>query len=386
MSDSTGLESNVETTQPGGASVALKDLRRMDHRRSVRLLRTRGERIRGALLALLLLTLPFLLEADITPPAGIPWNTWKTVLSLSMIAALVVVSLNVVTGYGGQANVAHIGFMITGSIISAHFGETLGWPFEVVLILAWIAGAGFGFLIGIPALRIRGLYLFMATLGIHFVAMFIFREYQLAAWGVSGVIFSPPEILGGLEISGFFRWYWLLLIVVGASILLMTNLVRFHFGRALVAVRENDTAATILGVNVTRTKLISFALTAGFISVAGVLFSHYLGALTDEVWTLDLLIDFVVMLILGGFGSIIGGVLGALFFYSLPVWLGWLLGTGAFDQFQFIQANVDAISAGLYGVAVVAILILKPAGLAALWESVKGISWRVWKRIQKVSA
>lgn len=385
MNDTTGLEKDVETAQTRGGSVAMNDHQLMDHRRSVRLLRTRGESIRGALLALLLLILPFLLQADITPPAGLPWNTWKTVLSLSMIAALVVVSLNVVTGYGGQANVAHIGFMITGSIISAHFGETLGWPFEVVLLLAWIVGAGFGFLIGIPALRIRGLYLFMATLGIHFVAVFIFREYQLAAWGVSGVIFSSPEILGGLEISGFFRWYWLLLIVVGASILFMTNLVRFHFGRALVAVRENDVASAILGVNVTRTKLISFALTAGFISVAGVLFSHYLGALTDEVWTLALLIDFVVMLILGGFGSIIGGVLGALFFFSLPIWLGWLLGTGAFDQFQFIQANVDAISAGLYGVAVVAILILKPAGLAALWESAKGITWRIWTSMQKVS-
>lgn len=386
---------DVVATDDEGTSPTVSDADRglsLDHERAVRLFPTNAARIRAAVGILLAIALPFILQADYNPPLDLPWTTWQTALNLSLIASITAAALNVLQGYSGQASVAHVAFLIVGSITAAHFGERVGLSLFLVLPLAWIIGAAIGVLVGFPALRIRGLYLFMATLALHFIAVFIFREYQVEVWGFSGVVFAAPSLPdwmswifaddeGPFLIYGFWRWYWVLLPITGFSILIMKNLMRRQFGRSCIAVRENDVAAALLGIDVRRTKLTAFAITSGFIAMSGVLLSYYTGARTDEAWTLELVIDFIVMIILGGFATIAGGVLGAFFFYGMPIWLNWARSSALLEDVDWIQENGSAIDALLYGLAIVLILIFKPAGLAGLWEAIKSWANRITLQI-----
>jgi len=372
----------------------------IDHESEVKLLQTRAQRVLRVLSVAALIAAPFVLETGFDPPWDFPWSTWFTVLNLVVIASIGAVSMNLLVGFAGQVSVAHVAFLILGSIVGGQFGEKAGLPFWWVLPISAVAGAIMGLLVGLPGLRVRGLYLFMATMAVHFIAIFIFRKYQVSQFGFSGIVYTAPTLPGWLEwipgittdangefaIRGNFRWYWVNLGVAVLTIGFVANLLRSSYGRAFVAVRENDVAASMMGINTTRIKLIAFSVSSALVSVSGVLLAYFLGARSDESWTLELVLDYVTMIVVGGFGSILGGVLGAVFFYAVPVLLSWLRATALFDQFGWIRDNGSAVDQMLYGFAVVFVLLFKPMGLAGVWADVRDACGRWYETVKGRSA
>ena len=364
----------------------------VDHRREMRLLQRPSQVVLYLLGAAVALALPFLLSRDIEPPWGLPWSEWFTALNFALIASIAAVAFNLLLGYTGQVSVAHAAFLILGAIAGGLFGQQLGWSFWLVLPVAAVLGALVGVIVGVPALRVRGLYLFMATLAVHFAAVFAFQKYQIAQFGHSGIIYDRPEIpswlhwlpfidpdeTGAFRISGNERWYWVILSIAALTILFTKNVVRTREGRGFIAVRDHDVAAELLGVNVTRSKLLAFALSSALVSVAGVLLSYFIGARSAESWSLEIVLDYSIMIVVGGFASIAGGVLGAFFFFLAPVLFSWVRGLSPIADISFVQEHGPAIDRLIFGVAVVLVLVLKPSGLIGLWEDAQRRVGRVW--------
>lgn len=372
----------------------------INHESEVRLLQTRSQRVLRILSVAALVAAPFILSSDFDPPMDFPWSTWFTVLNLVVIASIGAVAMNLLVGFAGQVSVAHVAFLILGSMVGGQFGEKAGLPFWWVLPISAVAGAIMGLLVGLPGLRVRGLYLFMATMAVHFIAIFIFQKYQVSQFGFSGIVYTAPTLPSWLEwipgittdangefaIRGNFRWYWVNLGVAVLSIGFVANLLRSSYGRAFVAVRENDVAASMMGINTTRIKLIAFSVSSALVSVSGVLLAYYLGARSDESWTLELVLDYVTMIVVGGFGSILGGVLGAGFFYGAPVMLSWIRELPLFDQFGWIRENGSAVDQMLYGFAVVLVLLFKPTGLAGVWSDIRDVFLRWFEVVKRRGA
>jgi branched-chain amino acid transport system permease protein len=234
-------------------------------------------------------------------------------------------------------------------------------------------------------LRVRGLYLFMATLAVHFAAILVFRKYQLATskfvalqyqapsvptW-LHWLPFIDPDDSGQFLIKGDFRWYWVLMPIAAACILFMVNVLRTREGRAFVAVRDNDVAASLLGINVARSKLLAFALSSAMVTVSGVLLAFFLTARSDESWSIEIILNVAIMTVVGGFSTILGGMLGASFFFIAPLWLEWIRGWGFIEGVDWIKKNGANLDVGLFGLAIIVVLVFKPEGLAGLWSDLK---------------
>ena len=365
-----------------------------DYRQDLRLFKTTPKRVLFVVGLLIAIALPFIFQADVSPPLGFPWRAWFKSINFAMAWAIGAAAFNLLLGYTGQISIAHVAFLILGALTGAIFGNAssgMGLSFFFVVPMAAIFGAIVGVIVGIPALRVRGLYLFMSTLAVHFAAIVIFKNYQVANVGFTGIRYNSPEIPSWLHwlpfinpdddgqflIKGDFRWYWLMFAITALCILFMVNILRSGEGRAFIAIRDNDLAASLLGVNVARTKLLAFATSSAMVAVSGVMLSYFVTARSDESWSIELILDVAVMTVVGGFSTILGGVLGALFFFLGPVGFNWFRGLPFLEDVQFVQSNGAAIDLSFFGLAIVVVLVFKPGGLAGLWEDVKRY-FKIW--------
>lgn len=297
-----------------------------------------------------------------------------TQVNTALIAIVAAVALNLLTGYTGLISVGHAGFFAVGAIVASFLGVQHGWPFLLVLLVAGVAGALVGALVGVPSLRVRGLYLLLATLAFHYIATYLFLQYQLPNFGDVGVTFAAPTVVGGVRLTDDRHWFFFLLIVTVGTVLLVKNLLRSRQGRALVAIRDSDIAAASNGINVPAVKIGVFALSSFITTVAGVLYVWYLGNANADVFSLGLAINFVAMIIIGGMGSVNGAVLGALVWQLLPQ----VIHTVS-DQVDPTSPLVGSLfskhSAQLndivLGAVIILILIFKPDGLNGMWISAK---------------
>jgi branched-chain amino acid transport system permease protein len=364
------------------------------YRQDLRLFNTTPRKVVLAVGALIIIALPFIFEMEVTPPLDFPWRAWFKSINFAMAWAIGAAAFNLLLGYTGQISIAHVAFLILGALTGAIFGEAasgMGWSFFIVVPLSAVFGAIVGVIVGLPALRVRGLYLFMSTLAVHFAAIVIFKNYQVANVGFTGIRYEPPSIPSWLHwlpfinpdedgeflIKGDFRWYWLMLAITIITLLFMVNVLRSGEGRAFVAIRDNDVAASLLGVNVARTKLLAFAVSSAMVSVSGVVLSYFARARSDESWSIELILDVSVIAVVGGFSTILGGLLGALFFFLAPVGFNWLRGLPFLENIEFIQSNGAAIDLSFFGLAIVVVLVFKPAGLAGFWEDIKRY-FKIW--------
>ncbi len=225
----------------------------------------------------------------------------------------------------------------------------------------------------------------MATLAVHFAAILIFRRYQLATTKFVAIQYPAPSIPSWLHwlpfinpddngeflIKGDFRWYWVLLPLTAFCILFMVNVLRTREGRAFVAVRDNDVAASLLGINVARSKLLAFAVSSAMVTVSGVLLAYFLSARSDETWSIEIILDVAIMTVVGGFSSILGGVLGALFFFWAPIGLEWIRGFEFLESIDWVAKNGANLDVAIFGLAIIVVLVFKPEGLAGLWTDTK---------------
>jgi len=303
--------------------------------------------------------------------AGVPFlasdYVFLSLLIPFLILTLAAIGLNLLVGYCGQISIGHAAFMAVGAY--AAYNLVLRAPqlnFLVVLVLAGLIAAVAGMLFGIPSLRIKGLYLAVATLAAQFFIDWLFARVKwFTNYSPSGSVSTASLTVFGWKVDSPAEKYVLLLGILVVFTLIAKNLVRGHLGRAWMAMRDMDVAAEVIGIRPMYAKLTAFALSAFYCGVAGALWGFvYLGSWEPLAFNLTLSLNLLFMIIIGGMGSILGSYLGAAFIVALPIlldqvplWLGVPLST----------ATASHLASMIFGGLIVLFLIVEPAGLARLW-------------------
>jgi branched-chain amino acid transport system permease protein len=282
------------------------------------------------------------------------------------IFALGAVGLSLLTGFAGQISLGHSAFMAIGAYASWYVTTRLGFPFLAALAFAGAATFAAGALVGLPSLRIKGLYLAIATMAFQFVTEYVIIH---TAGGMGGTV-VPSASLFGVQIRTETQFYYLLLPVWVAGGVFAANLVRGRVGLALMAVRDRDYAAQVLGVSLLRYKTLAFALGASYAGVAGSLFAHYNRVIGAEHFTILQSIDFIAMIVIGGLASIWGPHLGAAFVILLNQGLRYVTPSLVTLLPTFARAATP-LREIVFGALLIGLLIWEPGGLAMLFRKLK---------------
>lgn len=292
------------------------------------------------------------------------------------ITIIAVQGLNLLTGYTGQISLGQAAFMTAGGYASALLVNNLGWSFFAALPVAAVGAGVIGLVFGLPSLRVKGFYLVMATLAAQFIIPWFTRNaFPDILNGAQGLNVTVP-VLFGFEFNSPQRYLYITLTVLILSTLLAHNVSRSRLGRAFVAIRDNDLAAEVLGVNLFTYKLQAFFLAAVYAGVAGALSAHNIRHLNSETFGLTDSIFFMGMLVVGGLGSNLGPFFGAIVVEAL-IEAATLLGPTVTRVFPSTAAGaVQALRPLFFGVALTLFLIFEPRGLAHRWYLFKA-AWRL---------
>ena len=302
-------------------------------------------------------------------------NIGLTQVNLTLIAILGAMSLNYLTGSAGLISIGHAAFYAVGAIAGAITGTQWGWPFPLVLVAAALAGALAGVLAGLPSLRVRGLYFVLSTLALHFIVVFLMAEYQYKFFDVVGIPFNEATV-GTIALDSPMRWYFFLLPLVVVVYLGLRNTLRSREGRALMAMRDHELAATSAGVDVRILRLKAFAFSSAIAAMAGALYAYYLTNVTAEFFSINFAIQFIAMIIIGGMGSLPGAVVGAMIWLLLPaVITGFATqagGASAGVLGKLLVDNKPQLVNLVFGTLVILLLIFAPGGIAGLGRQLRG--------------
>ena len=299
---------------------------------------------------------------------------WLDVLCRIGIATIGAMGLNILTGSTGQISLGNAAFLAVGGYATAALAGRFALPFFVVIPLSGAIAAVTGMLFGIPSLRLRGLYLAMATLAAHFIVLFVAVHWESVTGGVNGLAVPAPSLFG-VELDDDRRLFLLILPLAVLLLLFARNLARTRPGRAFIAIRDQDIAAEVIGIDVFRTKLISFAVSSFYVGVAGSLLAYQARLISPENFPITLAIDYLAMIIVGGLGSVLGSVLGATFITLLPE----LLRVGSSSLAGRYPAMVElfaSLKMGVFGLTIILSLAFQPQGMAARWHSLK-----IWRKV-----
>jgi branched-chain amino acid transport system permease protein len=300
---------------------------------------------------------------------------WLDVLNRIAIAAIAALGLNILTGFTGQISLGNAAFMAVGAYATAAMAGKLGLPFLMTIPLAGLASAAAGMVFGIPSLRLKGLYLAMATLAAHFIVEFTATHWDAMTGGVNGISI-PPASLGPVELGDDARLFYLFVPLAAFLTLFARNLFRTRVGKAFVAIRDQDISAEVMGVRVFRYKLLAFGVSSFYVGVAGSLTAYQARIISPENFPISLAIDQLGMVIIGGLGSVQGALFGAAFMTLLPELLR--LATGALaTQLPHLTALFAPLRTGLFGLVIVLFLVFEPDGLAARWRLIKTY-WKLY--------
>jgi branched-chain amino acid transport system permease protein len=309
-----------------------------------------------------------------------------SVLNLAGVFVIGAIGLNLLTGFTGQVSLGHAFFMAIGAYTWAHFGGEQDWPLWAWLLLAAVIGGLVGALIGPFALRLRGNYLAIVSLGLVFLGLHIWKNWKSVTGGgigfsgeKRGAYLGPIDFenlsLFGQDYSIYQSFFWLIWFVVGVGLVVAKNIVRSRPGRAMQAVRDRDVAAAVIGVNLARYKIAAFAISSAYAAVAGALYGSYYNYVNPDHWNLLLSIQFIAVIIVGGVGTIFGAVLGGVFIGSLPSII-----SANSDKLGFIERvgiSVPELNAILFGLVIVVFLVLEPHGLAGIWFRIRAY-FKTW--------
>ena len=304
---------------------------------------------------------------------------YLSVINLALIAVVGALGLNILVGYTGQISVGHAAFMSVGAYTAANLAVHLHLPFWVTLPAGGLMAALIGAIVGIPSLRIKGLYLAIATLAAQLIIEWVINHTPAISGGAQASIEVPRPTLLGYQIKTQGQLYYFLLFFAALATLATLNLVRSRIGRAFVAIRDQDIAAEIIGISTFRYKLIAFAISSFYAGVTGVLYTDYLGIANYEQFQLTVSIDYLAMIIIGGLGSILGSIFGAAFVTLLPIVTRWFL--ESFGGLIFSAADLANIIPNLrlilFGGLIIFFLVVEPEGLNRLWRNIRNY-FRVW--------
>lgn len=302
-------------------------------------------------------------------------------VNLITVHSIVAIGLNIVVGYTGQISMGHAGFFAIGAFTTIILILRAGFPFLLALPVAAFVSSAFGFLLGLPALRLKGPYLAIATLGFGMAVTTTIKHLEF--FGGRMGLQAPKLKLFGTVLKDLHLYYLIMTIaiimVVGAVKLMKTRV-----GRAFVAIRDSDIAAEAMGVNLTYYKTLAFAVSAFYTGVAGGLYAFILGFINPEGFHLIMSITFLAMIVVGGLGSIVGSIAGAVLMTYLDVklqavqdvpWVGPAL--LAFSQQYMTVSGISNIAPIVYGIIMILIVLFEPLGLFGFWIRVKRY-WKTW--------
>jgi branched-chain amino acid transport system permease protein len=292
----------------------------------------------SSVLVLVLIGLPFL---------GGPYEHF--LLNTALVYTLVALSLTILIGYAGQISIGHAGFWALGAFGSAILVTKVGAPFLLGVLFGGLLAAVFGALVAMPALRVQGHYLAIATLGFALITQQVLFEWESLTGGRQG-LFVPRPSLFGFELADEFSYYYFLLAVVALFGWLTWRLPRTRFGRRLIALKLSPTAAQSLGVGRARYITIAFSLSAFLTGISGALYAHLMGQLAAETFSLVTSLSFLTMAVIGGVGTPLGAALGAIYLTAAPE---------LFRSFKDAQMVV-------YGLSLVLVMRFMPGGLASV--------------------
>ena len=302
-----------------------------------------------------------------------------TLLSLVAIAVVGALGLNILVGYAGQLSIGHAAFMSVGAYTAANLVTKLDMPFLLTLPAGGLMAAAVGLIVGIPSLRIKGIYLAIATLAAQFIIEWIINHSPSISGGVQASIeINRPTILGW-KLDQAVELYLFLVTIAAIAIVCTQNLVRSRIGRAFIAIRDQDIAAEIIGISVFKYKLYAFGISSFYAGVTGVLYTYYLGIASYEQFTLVVSIDYLAMIIIGGLGSILGSVLGAFFITLLPIGIRLFMENigSLFLEPEALASIISQMRLIVFGSLIIIFLIMEPEGLNRLWINIRNY-FRVW--------
>jgi branched-chain amino acid transport system permease protein len=298
------------------------------------------------------------------------------------INVIVAVGLNILVGYAGQVSLGHAGFFAIGAYGTVVMMTELHLPFLLALVLAGLIAAAFGFLLGLPSLRLEGPYLAIATLGFGLTITQIIGRIEL--FGGRQGLHTPDLLIGGWRLEDDRDFYCLLIPITVLLAMAARNLIKTKVGRALIAIRDAEIAAETLGVNLMGYKTLAFALSAFYAGIGGGLYAFVLRFIEPEIFTLLMSIMFLAMVVVGGLGSIMGSITGAILLswldlqlrniLSIPYVGGWL---EALSQKWFSITGVSNIQLIVFGTILVLIMLFEPLGIFGFWIRAKKY-WKAW--------
>jgi branched-chain amino acid transport system permease protein len=322
----------------------------------------------GALAVLFFLVIPLTLHEYYLSIANLVW--------IAVIGAL---GLNILVGYTGQVSIGHGAFMSVGAYTAANLATRLDSPWPVNLLAGGLMAAAVGAIVGIPSLRIKGLYLAIATLAGQLIIEWIINHVTFISGGVQASIEVARPQLGSMVLNTQRDMYYFLLFFVVLAIVGTMNLVRSRVGRAFIATRDRDIAAEIIGINIFRYKLLAFAISSFYAGVTGVLYTYFLGIANYEQFQIGVSIDYLAMIIIGGLGSVLGSIFGAIFVTLLPIVIRLSMEAfgGIFFEPQTVLNLIPNLRLMLFGAFIIFFLIVEPEGLNRLWRNIRSY-FRVW--------
>jgi branched-chain amino acid transport system permease protein len=321
------------------------------------LIETTTAKVATVAFLILLVAFPFV--------AGPFYVDLATQVFLASIGAL---ALMLLTGIAGQVSLGHAGLIAAGAFSAGILYKEVAAPFWVTIPAAAVTGALLGLVFGLPSLRLRGLYLAVSTLALHFLVVYVGGEYETRRGFSTGILIDPPVVFG-VEIYAPRIWYFVLAAAAGVALLICINLMRCRSGRAWRAIRANETVAEALGISIARYKLLAFVISSAMTAVAGALFAYYRGFVSIEAFSLYLTNQYVAMIIIGGMGSLLGAILGATFVTLFPYPIEGLMaqvpGAGG------LAGSVFAVNQAAFGVVMILFLVFEPQGLVGIWRRVR---------------
>jgi branched-chain amino acid transport system permease protein len=304
---------------------------------------------------------------------------WLSIMIQIGIFGIAALGLNILVGFTGQISIGHAAFFLLGAFTSAYLSTKLPIPVFFAIPLSGIITAIVGLIFGLPAARLKGLYLVIATLAAQYILLDFFSRAEWFTGGSVPAMASPFSIFGYV-LQGDRQYFYVVLAYVIASYILVTNLMRSRDGRALVAIRDHYLSAEIMGINLTKYRTLSFGLAAFFAGISGALYAHYQLVVSNEGFGIERSILFLAMVIIGGTGSIMGTLMGTAFVVLLPEsmeWLSHVLKGGAIDRALQLNNNLTFLREIAIGVIIIAFLIFEPDGLAHRWRQIKTY-WKLY--------
>ena len=328
-----------------------------------------------------ILVLGVVLFAAVVLPPFVGTGTQST-LAFVAIAAIGAVGLNTLVGYTGQLSLGHAFFMAVGAYTAAVLGGDHGLSAAIWLPAAGVIAAVIGCALAPVAVRLRGLFLAIVTLGVLYIGQHIFTTFSGISGGGAGrsipavqigaYNFGPGReiVVGGVAIGREALYYYLALFLLVLSVLYVTALSRSRFGRAMQATRDGELPAAVLGVDLTRTKLAAFTVSSFLAGISGALYASFLSYVLPEQWSLALSIQFLAAVIIGGMGSISGPLVGALFVFALPDLLTNLpFATGT----EIAGIPLRAATSLVYGALIIVVFLVEPRGIVGVASRVRSL-------------